>query len=167
MKQKLLNRLGISPIPTLPRWEDSQSYDISIFSHVEEESADKLGAIAESPLKPMTLNTLPVSEVPTPDDYPEDVRDPRDPMDSFNQPHDDYEIGELIHLNSSKLGGWPSWVQDSQWPPGVNGTPMHFIAQLDSNIAEDSSWGGGGFAFLFADLSSQEQLWGQLVIQTT
>lgn len=167
IKQRLLNRLGISPIPTLPSWEDSQSYDTRIFSHVDDVPADKLGAIAESPLKPMLLNTVPASEVPTPDDYPEGVHDPRDPMDSFKEPHNDYEIGELIHVKSSKLGGWPSWVQDSQWPPGVSGAPMQFIAQLDSNIAEDSSWGGGGFAFLFADLSSEERLWAQLVIQTT
>ena len=167
MIQRLLNRLGISPIPTIPSWQDSQSYDTRIFSHVDEVAADELGAIADSPLTPQTLQTLRVSEVPTPDDYPENVRDPRDPMDSSNQSSDDHEIGELVHLNSSKLGGWPSWVQDSQWPSGVNGAPMQFIAQLDSNIAEDSSWGGGGYAYLFADLSSEERLWAQLVIQTT
>ena len=108
MIQRLLNRLGISPIPTIPEWQDSQSYDTRIFSHVDEVSADDLGAIAESPLKPMTLHAVAISELPTADDYPENVPDPRDPMDSLGQPPDDSESEELFHLYSSKLGGWPS-----------------------------------------------------------
>ncbi len=151
LKQRLLNLLGIAPIPTIEPWQDSQSYDITIFSGVDELESDGLGAAAESPVLPQALQTRRVSEIPSDPDYPEDLPDPR----------------EIVHVGVSKIGGWPTWVQDRQVPPANDGSPMELVAQLDYHLAKDASWGGGGFAYLFLDVSSPGPPVGELVIQTT
>jgi len=45
---------------------------------------------------------------------------------------------------------------------------MSFIAQIDHALGGiNCAWGGGGCAYLFADLSDPKFPFGQLVIQTT
>lgn len=165
--QRVVSRLGIAPLPTCPAVQDSFGYDTSIFTSVDRLGPDSLGVVAESPVSPLELSRVRVPEVPTAEDYPEDLDDPRDPLDFLEEETGEFEIADLVHVYGSKLGGWPSWAQNRQYPPGVDGAPMQFIAQLDHRIASDLAWGGGGYAYLFADLSSSAAPCAQLVIQTT
>lgn len=56
--------------------------------------------------------------------------------------------------NLNRIGGAPSWIQDSQYPecPKCNAL-MVFVAQLDSNLptvgGEEWLWGSGGICYLF------------------
>ncbi len=165
--QRVASHLGISRSPTYPAFHDSYGYDVSIFTSVDHIEPDHLGIVAESPIAPLEVSTTRVSEVPTAEDYPEGLDDPRDPLDSLDDDYAEFEIADLVHVWASKLGGWPSLAQDRRYPPGMDGAPMQFVAQLDHLIAPGSSWAGGGYAYLFADFSSSQLASAQLVIQTT
>lgn len=143
-------------------WQDSQSYDVSIFSNLEEINSDGLGIVADSPLQAGVMSfSDPVPDYPMPSDYPGDLAD-RLPEEFF------FDESELDVVEGSKLGGWPTWMQDALYPPGRNGKAMRFIAQIDHALGGiNCTWGGGGCAYLFADLSDPNLPIGQLVIQTT
>lgn len=160
--QSIVNALGIAPLPMMAPWQDSHSYDVAIFSHTQNTEPDGLGILAESPLRAGAMNfSDPIPDYPASTDYPDDLA---------NQLPEEFflEESELDVIEGSKLGGWPTWMQDAQYPPGRDGKAMQFVAQIDHTLGGlNCAWGGGGCAYLFADLSDPKLPFGQLVIQTT
>ena len=73
----------------------------------------------------------------------------------------------LAHVMRCKVGGWPSWVQNPEWPECPKSGRMMFVAQLDWDLGRETSWGGGGYAYLFACPGSCRAQSAELVIQTT
>jgi hypothetical protein len=73
----------------------------------------------------------------------------------------------VVHVARSKLGGWPSWDQDSQWPECSEGKRMGLVMQLDYELGRHSPWAAGGHAFLFGCESACRAREADLVIQTT
>ena len=54
-----------------------------------------------------------------------------------------------MNVDGLKVGGWPSWVQNAEWPQTDGGARMMFVAQLDYSLSPNVLWGGGGYAYLF------------------
>ncbi|MBK7976698.1 MAG: DUF1963 domain-containing protein [Deltaproteobacteria bacterium] len=71
------------------------------------------------------------------------------------------------HVKRSKLGGWPTWAQDAEWPECERCERMRFVAQLDWVIGAEAPWGGGGYGYLFVCSPGCPDRRGELVIQTT
>ena len=165
--QRLVSLFGIAPIPNIAPWLDSRSYNTTIFTHTNEIEPDALGCPADTLIVPKAFDFESMNEVPLPDDYPEGLCDPRDHTSFVDLPETGFEIGNLLHCHSSKLGGWPTWLQNAHYPTGIRDSRMRLVAQLDHKLVEHSAWGGGGFAYLFADLSSVYSPSAQLVVQTT
>lgn len=64
-------------------------------------------------------------------------------------------VARVPCFHEDKLGGWPAWMQASEWPQDDNGNPMLFIAQLGEEQGcttrepdENSLWGR---VYVFAD----------------
>lgn len=49
-----------------------------------------------------------------------------------------------------KAGGHPSWLQQDETPVCECGTPMQFIAQIDSSADREINFGDGGIGYAFA-----------------
>jgi hypothetical protein len=79
----------------------------------------------------------------------------------------DFKEFTLGYGNRSRLGGPPTWVQDAEFPLNSSGEPLLFIAQIDWILGQDYGWGGGGYAYLFADPSNRNPRHGELVVLTT
>lgn len=139
-------------------YEESDGFNVSIFHDTEAGVADGLGMVSDSIVEPYKVDFTTRQEVPSyidtfemfaeyPDDYP--------------QGDDDYDENiypGVIHIADAKLGGWPSWVQPSQYPDENS----KFIAQLDWQLCPDTPW-CNGYAYLFL----KEDGSSDLVIQTT
>lgn len=141
-------------------------YDVRVFPEVGV-AADDRGIIEPSPLPPLTVKLARALEVPEGFDYPEEVA----ALAPFDFPHLQHDFDENIgyglkHFRRCKAGGWPTWLQSSDWPIGVNGERAVFIGQIDWEVGDQASWCNGGYAYLFADLSSPAPV-GELLIQTT
>lgn len=72
----------------------------------------------------------------------------------------------LAHEDRAKLGGWPSWAQETQRPKDDMDNKMDFVAQLDGPVSRGCAW-ETGYAYLFATNYPDEPSEGELVIQTT
>jgi hypothetical protein len=53
-------------------------------------------------------------------------------------------------LAGDKLGGWPAWVQDAEWPQCADcAERMVQVVQLESNGSVGHQWGDMGRAYIF------------------
>lgn len=137
-------------------------HDISIFEKVAEGRVDGLGLMDKPILEPQAVTFRDIDEVPDSEGVPEDV-DRRSPLD-FPQGKDDFDediYPGLKHVYRSKLGGWPSWVQNPERPKGE----VDFICQLDWGLGMTTPWCSGGYLYLF--LRHNGGFSGDFVIQTT
>jgi hypothetical protein len=143
----------------------SDGYDVSIFD-IDSAEPDGLGLIAE-PICEASFGTLPRrQEVPLPGDAGMRWRDPPEDYPSQANDLDENLYDGLIHIPRSKVGGWPSWVQDPSWPLGGKWR-WQFVGQIDSRTGRDASWAAGGYAYLFCRRSLTGRWHGELTIQTT
>ena len=145
-------------------WGDRNQSGYSVTIHWTSERTDALGVASEFDLLPRAASFRDVVEVPLPEDIginydqlPEDYPTLEDDLDENLYPG-------LQHVAKSKIGGWPTWVQEPQWPMGPS--KMEFVCQLDWLLEEQLPWSGGGYAYLFANLLAQEPR-GELLIQVT
>lgn len=57
-----------------------------------------------------------------------------------------------LNLQGDKLGGWPNWVQDADYPPCPQGAPPHRMTQLVLQICSGQgvphTWGDNGLGFV-------------------
>lgn len=145
----------------------SCGYDVRVLGNVNELPADGLGEARESPLPAHSAVLETAEEVPSVSDWTPEVEAlaPDDyPLIEDDLDEDVYP--GLVHVARSKVGGWPSWVQDGNWPVGNDGEKLLFVAQLDWELGENASWGGGGYAYLFVVPNGREPR-GEMIIQTT
>ncbi len=156
---------GAPPQPPM-LCEDSGGYEVRVFPSLQNLEGDGKGVIAEAPIASLQLQLSTTNEIPGPGDIPETIQTPDDfpaGMDDF----DENVYPGLVHVMRSKLGGWPSWVQNPCWPMDRVGRPMVFIGQLDWELGERASWANGGYAYLFSEPLELPDPKGELVIQTT
>ncbi|MGR8934015.1 MAG: hypothetical protein ACU837_06440 [Gammaproteobacteria bacterium] len=70
--------------------------------------------------------------------FPEESEDGADP---FTAPR---------HVLDDKVFGWPSWLQDPEYPPcPICGETMRFLMQVGDAANLDYMWGDAGTAYLF------------------
>jgi len=147
--------------------ETQGSYDLRIFTDIDRTTVDGLGIIAPSRIEAHKVSFRDVVEVP----HAEDAG-----IDHFEAPKD-YPDGEddwdeniypgLVHVRRSKIGGWPTWVQSSDWPPTAETERVKFVLQLDWALCKDLAWCSGGYAYVFVKLPNTGPPIGELAIQTT
>jgi uncharacterized protein YwqG len=65
----------------------------------------------------------------------------------------------------SKVGGWPSWVQEPNWPHKSSDDWL-FLGQLDYHLGVDAPWSAGGYAYLFLSRDPESRI-GEILLQTT
>jgi hypothetical protein len=151
-------------------WNDADGntgYDASVFTEIDHVKPDDLGIVAAPLAGPSRVSLREVREVPLPEDIGLQTSDlPED----FPQAEDEFDedvYPGMKHVVRSKLGGWPHWVQDPEWPPAVDGEQVVFVCQLDWALCERAAWGGGGYAYLFVETSRGKPPTGELTVQTT
>jgi uncharacterized protein YwqG len=151
-------------------WKDTGtrgSYDVSIFTDVDQRTIDGLGIMAPSDINPHKVSFRDVVEVPLPEDAAIDVFEtPKDYPGGKDDWDEDIYPG-LVHVHRSKIGGWPTWVQSSEWPPTVETERVEFVLQLDWALCKDLAWCAGGYAYVFVKLPNTGPPIGELAIQTT
>jgi len=147
----------------------NRGYDVRVFRGeiLEDLKPDGLGIVAEEILPSYSVTFSEGLEIPRIEDMGEDIDDviPED----YPQGKDDFDENiypGFIHVRRTKIGGWPSWVQDAQWPI-VNGVKMTFIGQIDWEIGVNAPWCSGGYAYLFVNLIDDKAWKGELVIEDT
>lgn len=142
-------------------------YDVRIFSRSAHRQPDGRGEIAHSSMPSRRVTLVPVDEVPGYEDIEEDLRNriPRNASTAKDDLDENVYKG-LVHVKRCKVGGWPSWVQSPSWPECPKSGRMMFVAQLDWHLGRDTSWAGGGYAYLFACPDSCGTRQAELVIQT-
>jgi len=155
-------------------WDDrlgnKDGYDISVINGIAGRQPDGLGVIAEVAIDPQSVAFRNVMDAPGYEDTMRTIDLPSVPDD---YPRGDDEFDEdiypgVIHIARSKVGGWPTWVQNSE-PPETNADEqLHFIGQLDWMLCDRATWCTGGYACLFL-ISSKDQasFRGELSVQTT
>jgi hypothetical protein len=159
-------------------WKDKEhpGFDVRIFQSADTAPDDGMDIVAEDVISPHKIGFSVLSEIPTLSDLPPELGDhPPDDFfeyrppdyDDFSPLPDDRLYTRLIHVHGSKLGGFPSWVQDPEWPSASDGRKMAFVGQLDYVLGENAAWGGGGYAYLFVGYQRDTPHEGELVILTT
>jgi uncharacterized protein YwqG len=132
-------------------WKDKGHqlrYNVSIFSDLDA-SVDALGIVADSSDAPLTpvlekgVETLNIEDIW--EKFPE-TREPGGIPDLDTIPHE----------NQSKLGGWPSWLQNPNRPTDKNGNEMQFVGQI---ILHD------GYCYLFASKFAKGAQEAEMILQ--
>ena len=144
----------------------NKGYDIRVFEQPNQSHPDKLGSLTAATIPSRTVQLEEFLEVPSVDDMPDDVC--RAMPDDYNSAGSDYAANVyrgLIHYPLSKLGGWPTWPQSSEWP-ATDSNPMKFLLQLDSVIGERTAW-CCGCAVVFIGQEADGSYRGEMCIQTT
>ncbi|MCH8923289.1 MAG: DUF1963 domain-containing protein [Planctomycetes bacterium] len=143
-------------------WEEDgrqRRYNVAVFSAADIKSVDGLGMVTESSVRPQSATSEPGMEVAGLEDiwkmFPETA-----------VPGGAPDPDSLMHEESSKLGGWPSWVQHPTIPEDEVGNEMEFVGQLDMHSCPDSAW-ACGYAYLFVSQLDEDDPQAELVIQTT
>jgi hypothetical protein len=142
-------------------------YDLSIL-RIDSTKSDDRGEVAEQMVKPYSVSFHNVYEVPSIEDVgmgydkcPNDYPQGKDDFDENIYPG-------LVHVMRSKIGGWPSWQQDPEWPPfAIDDEQIHFVGQLDCALCDEATWAGGGYAYLFVREHLGKLTKAELLIQTT
>lgn len=155
---------------------DSQRYDLTIFTDMENTPVDGLGIIAEDVESPYSVTFSDRMETP---DWDESNEIPElselvseadeDEIDFMMQDaydFDESQFPDLVHIPVSKLGGWPSWVQYPEWPRDYPTEPLIFLAQL-SPMGEDNETWCNGLAYLFIHPISSKDRKAKLLLQFT
>ena len=147
-----------------------KSYDVRIFMRntLESSTIDKKGIVSKEILTSSAVDFHDGDEIP---ELLSDFRSEFEAIlpDDYLQLDDDFDehvCPGLIHVPRIKLGGWPSWVQDSEWPMSGD-KKMDFVGQIDWQIGESAPWANGGYAYLFAHFGNDQPHVGELVIQTS
>ena len=152
-------------------YDQNKNYDIRVFSDISV-APDELGAMGLN-VPEQTPAFEAIIEIPDVNDLPQEIASilpdeffefiPPD-YDEFSIIQSDYVWHNLKHVHGSKVGGYPTWVQDSEWPLGANGQNMKFLTQLDSIVGEIASW-ANGTAFLFIDEDENGNLVAEMGLQ--
>lgn len=143
-------------------WDNAtgiHGYDVRIFTEPESVEPDGVGLVAEDVLGPHEASLVHVQEVPHYSDLPENLKRTA-PLDYSKS------YAGFTHVDSSKLGGHPTWVQDPKWPTS-SAERMKFAGQLDWNIGRSSQWAAGGYAYLFYAEHRDGDYEAELAILTT
>jgi hypothetical protein len=157
-------------------------FDLRIFSTYAAPT-DGLGMLADGDLPAMSITFADRLEVPVIDDLeidyphvyallPKDWYSERygDAFDGLC--HDAYGFDAdahpgLIHVPTSKVGGWPTWVQYPEWPIGADGDRLCFVMQIDHILGDNTCWQAGGNAFFFVSPPSRTPRVAKWKTQTT
>ncbi len=144
------------------------SYDVRLFQNVNNYPVDSFGILTESPLAASEVKLSEVTEIPGSQDLPIEIGElAGDDYPCFSDDFSDDVFPGLKHVQRSKIGGWPSWVQNNDWPLDRNGEKMCFLCQIDYEHGKNTLWGGGGYAYLFIENMELENPAGEMVIQDT
>ncbi|WP_197528875.1 DUF1963 domain-containing protein [Aeoliella mucimassa] len=82
----------------------------------------------------------------------------------------DFEMDDsILGLNEecSKLGGWPSWYQNPEYPEDDDGSVMSFVGQLCGSESAKNAWGCGAVYLFVSEYDEDEPQQADMVIQTT
>ncbi len=146
---------------------ENKGYDLSLLYDIDKLQKDNKGLAALSLTKCYKVSFRDIEEVPgglAEDANIEFVDLPKD----FPQGKDDFDediYPGLKHVKKSKIGGWPSWVQNPEWPKKKE--RYTFIGQLDWWLFDGCPWCSGGYAYLFITGEDKTKLKAELVIQVT
>ncbi len=147
--------------------DQNRGYDVRIL-RTSGVQADDLGQVGETCIASHKVSFRNTAEIPDINDLPIEIAQLS--PDDYPQGQDDFDeipYPGLIHVMRTKVGGWPSWVQDPEWPPNESNHAYQFIAQIDWELGTNTAWGGGGYAYLFAPAPDRDNQRGELVVQTT
>jgi len=143
-----------------------RGYDVSVMDTSAGQEPDHRGQISESPVPPKAVTFEDVDEIPEIGDW--DIIPDADVATLNRVAYDDFQlIPATQHIEKSKIGGWPTWCQNPEWPVFDHGTRMTFVAQIDTYLGEQCAWGGGGYAYLFATPPEIRPCVGEMAILTT
>ena len=157
-------------------WRDDErlGYDVRVFQDLTAEN-DGLGIASTHKIPPRTVQLEGIHEIPICEDLPLNVGNrlheesckytPPD-LDPYGFIPSDWVWHDLRHVHGSKIGGYPTWVQDPEWPETANGTRLIFLAQLDGLIGNDAAW-PDGTVFLFVHRTKSGRFIGEMEMQLT
>ena len=147
---------------------ENRGYDLRNFHDVDKTKADMKGLTAPSLTKSYSIRFREVEEVPGSLAEDAGIKHENLPVD-FPQGKDDFDediYPGLKHIHTSKICGWPSWVQYPEWPMN-NGKRYQFLGQLDWNLFDGTPWCNGGYAYLFIIEDENGKLKCEMLIQVT
>ncbi|HOS43534.1 MAG TPA: DUF1963 domain-containing protein, partial [Armatimonadota bacterium] len=152
-----------------------ENYDLTIFTDWHSMPADNAGLIAEEVIASYTTQYSDRAEAPRiwdlgrlgihlPDGWYEIEEFRCLGGDAYLFNEQDYPT--FIHIPTSKLGGWPSWVQYDEWPLDAAGEPLVFAGQIDSVVGDNTIWASGGYAYLFVEAATAHPREAKWVMQS-
>lgn len=142
--------------------EENRGYDVSLLDLTVEAAPDGLGMVVESVFPAARVEFWERVEVPQEADWTEAITELASEV-----PYDYLEQNGLLCFSGCKVGGWPCWDQESEWPETRRGQRMVFVAQLDYELGTQSAWGGGGHAYLFVTPPETRERKAELHLQFT
>jgi len=159
---------------------DDDCYDLRIFTEWDTQPVDKLSIIAEDVLRPHEVRLIERLDTPSindiyalpevarllPEDWFDDVDNEFDCISS-DAPFNENAFPGYAHVPSSKIGGWPSWVQWSEWPVDTLGNRLAFAGQIDWIHGENTGWCSGGYAYIFVERSPSPSRLARWLLQDT
>ncbi len=132
-------------------------YRVSLFTELEKTPIDELGIVVndcsrEEPKLPTFhdgVEVMCLSEIW--EEFP--GRDVPDLQNIFNE-------------ERSKLGGWPYWWHEPEYPEDELGNPMQFVAQLHLEDCPDRAWACGS-AYLYVSEFTEDEPEAEFIMQST
>ena len=153
---------------------DTHNYDVGAFMDLTVTS-DGLGNVAKTSVTNRQVSLESVQEVQDWEDMPDDLSKiiPDEVFDFVPPDYDPYSLipsdnlwPSVKHVQGTKIGGHPTWVQSAEWAPYSGGGRMKFVAQLDGLIGEELTWPGGA-VYLFAERNKNGTFECEMLLQTT
>jgi len=142
--------------------DDASAYRLRLHSDTD---AASLTPVAPPPVEdadhfywapvPCRIVLAPTVSVPDWEDAPPEVTRLRlgeEPWDTYRTACEAIVPSEDLSADmDSRLGGYPNWIQSSDWPSCPEcGEEMRLIWQLDSEPAAGIMWGDTGRVYIFA-----------------
>lgn len=149
--------------------DQNNGYDLTLLNDIDKTKSDMNGFLAPSLTKSYKVSFRDIEEIPGGLCEDANIKHVNLPKD-FPQGKDDFDediFPGLKHINKSKIGGWPSWVQYPEWPLNDSGEKFLFLGQLDWYLFDGTPWCNGGYAYLFITKDANEKFNAELLLQTT
>jgi len=95
-----------------------------------------------------------------------DTAEPDDIEFMLQDPYtfDESQFPDLVHIPVSKLGGWPTWVQDAEWPRDHPKEDLTFVAQLSALGHDRETW-CEGMLYLFVHPANRGNRKAKMLLQ--
>ncbi len=141
---------------------EATGYDVRIFEECEKVHPDGQGILAVDFMKPRRVTFVDWVEIPSYTDFMEtptmqpllaQVEDEFINIDKNDIAKKPANQQGFAHVYASKLGGWPSWVQNPEWPEDDDAERLKLVIQLEHlEDVEYEYWCNGSVYVFLSEL---------------